>query len=82
MEKDAKKAAEEMAAQVHKARDFEAKAAAPETYTVKAGDTLTAIAEKYFGPGASYDKIFEANKDILDSPDDIKVGQELKIPKS
>jgi len=51
-----------------------------ESYTVKAGDTLSAIAEKVYGDAAAYEKIFEANKDILSSASDIKVGQELKIP--
>ena len=51
-----------------------------ESYTVKAGDTLSVIAEKVYGDAAKFDVIFEANKDILSSADDIKVGQELKIP--
>lgn len=51
-----------------------------ESYTVKAGDTLSMIAEKVYGDAAAYQKIFEANKDVLKSADDIKVGQELKIP--
>jgi len=51
-----------------------------ESYTVKAGDTLSVIAEKVYGDAAKYEVIFEANKDILKSADDIKVGQELKIP--
>jgi len=55
----------------------------PETiksYTVKAGDTLSMIAKKFYGDAAKYNEIFEANKEILSSADDIKVGQELKIP--
>ena len=51
-----------------------------ESYTVKAGDTLSMIAEKVYGDAAAFEKIFEANKDVLKSADDIKVGQELKIP--
>ena len=50
------------------------------SYTVKAGDTLSVIAEKIYGDAAKFEVIFEANKDILKSADDIKVGQELKIP--
>ena len=50
------------------------------TYTVKAGDTLSMIAEKFYGDAAKYNDIYEANKDVLPSADDIKVGQELKIP--
>ena len=33
-----------------------------------------------FGKSFGYPKIFEANRDILDSPDLIKVGQRLRIP--
>ena len=51
-----------------------------ESYTVKAGDTLSVIAEKVYGDAAKFEVIFEANKDILKNANDIKVGQELKIP--
>jgi len=50
------------------------------TYTVQAGDTLSKIAKEFYGNANEYNKIFEANKDQLSSPDRIKVGQELKIP--
>lgn len=51
-----------------------------ESYTVKAGDTLSVIAKKVYGDAAKYNDIYEANKDVLASADDIKVGQTLKIP--
>src|SRR5690606_40995572 len=38
-------------------------------YTVKAGDTLSAISKEYYGDPNQYNKIFEANKDILSDPD-------------
>jgi nucleoid-associated protein YgaU len=50
------------------------------TYTVKAGDTLSAIAREYLGDANAYMRIFEANKDQLTDPDKIKPGQVLKIP--
>jgi nucleoid-associated protein YgaU len=50
------------------------------TYTVQPGDTLGAIAQEYYGKASDYMKIYEANRDILDNPDLIKPGQELKIP--
>ena len=50
------------------------------TYTVKAGDTLSAIAREYLGDAKAYMRIFEANKDQLTDPDKIKPGQVLKIP--
>ena len=44
------------------------------------GDTLSKIAKEFYGNANAYNKIFEANKDQLSSPDRINVGQELKIP--
>lgn len=47
------------------------------TYTVQSGDTLSKIGGNY---GVSWQSIYEANRDILDNPDVIHPGQELKIP--
>ena len=55
-------------------------ATATRTYTVKAGDTLSAIAKEHLGNANAYMKIFEANRDQLSDPDKIKPGQVLKIP--
>ena len=55
-------------------------AAAGRTYTVKAGDTLSAIAKAQLGSASEYMKIFEANRDQLSDPDKIKPGQVLNIP--
>ena len=49
-------------------------------YEVVAGDTLGALAKRFYGNAGKYMKIFEANRDILDNPDLIKVGQKLRIP--
>ncbi len=49
-------------------------------HLVAAGDTLGHISQKYYGKAGEYMKIFEANRDILDDPNLIKVGQKLKIP--
>jgi nucleoid-associated protein YgaU len=54
--------------------------AATRTYTVKAGDTLSKIAKEHFGNANAYMAIFEANRDQLKDPDEIKPGQVLKIP--
>jgi len=51
-------------------------------HVVVSGDTLGALAKKYYGKASLYMKIFEANKDILKNPDLIKVGQKLRIPKA
>lgn len=50
------------------------------TYKVQSGDTLSKIAQQYYGSANSYNRIFEANRDKLSSPDKIQVGQELVIP--
>lgn len=47
------------------------------TYTVREGDTLSAIGGRY---GVPWKEIFEANRDVLEDPDLIRPGQVLKIP--
>ena len=49
-------------------------------YTVKKGDTLWAIAKKYYGNGAKYTKIVNANKSLIKNPNLIYVGWVLIIP--
>ena len=51
-----------------------------DSYTVQSGDTLLSIAEAACGDGAKYMKIFEANSDLLEHPDQIIPGQKLQIP--
>lgn len=50
------------------------------TYTVRSGDTLSAIAKREYGDAGEWRRIFEANRDQIDNPDLIQPGQELKIP--
>ncbi len=55
------------------------------TYVVCPGDSLAEIAKKMYGPQngnklASVEKIYNANKDKLESMDYIQVGQKLVIP--
>ena len=50
------------------------------TYTVQPGDTLSKIAKQFYGDANQYNRIFEANRDKLQNPDKIQVGQELAIP--
>ena len=51
-----------------------------ESYTVKAGDTLSKIAKNQYGDANEWDKIYQANKDVLTSPHKIQIGQVIKIP--
>ncbi len=55
--------------------------AAPEKiYEVKAGDSLSKIAKREYGDAKEWNRIFEANKDVLRDPNKIYPGQKLKIP--
>jgi len=49
-------------------------------HIVKKGDTLSAIAEHYYGDANKWPKIYDANRDLLHDPDKIYPGQELVIP--
>jgi LysM repeat protein len=50
------------------------------THVVQSGDTLWAIAKKYYGDGSQYTKIFNANRDKIKNPNLIYPGQKLVIP--
>lgn len=49
-------------------------------HVVKSGDSLWSIARKYYGDGAKYTKIYNANKDKIKNPSLIMSGQKLVIP--
>jgi nucleoid-associated protein YgaU len=51
-----------------------------ETYEIKSGDTLSKISKQFYGNANEYMRIFYANRDQLDDPDKIRVGQKLNIP--
>ena len=51
-----------------------------EIYEIVSGDTLGAIAKRYYGKASAYMKIFEANRDIIDDPNKIYPGQKIRIP--
>jgi len=55
-------------------------APAQQTYVVKRGDSLSKISKAFYGDPMKYKQIFAANTDILDDPNKIFPGQELKIP--
>jgi len=50
------------------------------SHVVQSGDTLWAIAKKYYGDGNQYTKIVNANKDKIKNPNLIYPGQQLVIP--
>lgn len=49
-----------------------------QVYEVKAGDNLSKIAQQY--SGMTWQKIYEANKDVIKDPNTIYPGQKIKIP--
>ncbi len=49
-------------------------------HTVVQGETLSSIAEQWYGDPDRYRIIFQANRHVLDDPDVIIPGQELRIP--
>lgn len=49
-------------------------------HDVVRGDTLSAIAQKFYGNANKYPAIFEANRPMLTHPDKIYPGQKLRIP--
>lgn len=62
--------------------NIEAPASAVEVsyYEVQSGDSLWKIAEKTLGNGADYQKIFDANREVIIDADKIFPGQKLRIP--
>jgi nucleoid-associated protein YgaU len=55
-------------------------APAARTYTVKAGDSLSKIAQREYGDASEWKKIHAANRDLIPNPDLIHPGQVLKLP--
>ncbi|MCH8146752.1 MAG: LysM peptidoglycan-binding domain-containing protein [Planctomycetes bacterium] len=49
-------------------------------HTVSKGDTLYAIARKYYGDQRRWKEVYEANRSTLPDPNMIKTGQRLVIP--
>ncbi len=57
-----------------------APASAGRVYTVQTGDSLMRIARDVYGDGNRWTAIFNANRDVLDRPNQLRVGQVLRIP--
>ena len=67
------------------AKDARAKAAAadtaaPRTHTVKPGETLATISQRYYGTPARWKDIHQANRDRLPDANRVREGMELTIP--
>ena len=49
-------------------------------YMVRAGDTLSSIAQRFYGSAADWHALFEANLSVVHDPNDIFPGQVLDVP--
>lgn len=49
-------------------------------YEIQEGDSLWKIADKFYGNGSKYEKIFEDNREVIKDPDKIFPGQKIRIP--
>ena len=57
------------------ARDF------PVSYVVQPGDTLSSISKRFYGSSRRWKDIFKANRDRLVSPESVRPGQTLRLPR-
>jgi nucleoid-associated protein YgaU len=49
-------------------------------YRVQRGDTLSGIAQRFYGSSRWTDFLFQSNRDRLSSPGSVRIGQTLVIP--
>jgi LysM repeat protein len=49
-------------------------------YTVRPGDTLAAISQKFYGTASKWNWIYHANRSKISNPNSIFVGEKLTIP--
>lgn len=50
-----------------------------EYYTIEKGDTLSEIAQRFYGKASAYRRIFADNRDVISDPDKIYPGQKIRI---
>jgi LysM repeat protein len=55
-------------------------AQATRRYTVQRGDTLSSVAQRFYGSAADWNRLYAANRSVLHNPDMIFPGQVLDIP--
>ncbi len=49
-------------------------------YFIQSGDSLSRISERFYGSARHARMIYEYNRDTLESMDDLKIGQLLRLP--
>ncbi len=50
------------------------------THVIEAGDTLSGLAQRYLGSSARFREIYDANRHVLRSADDLPEGTTINIP--
>lgn len=53
---------------------------ATQSYTIGKNDTIWSIANRFYGSGAKWQDLYEMNKDVIDDPDRLTVGDEIRVP--
>jgi len=51
-----------------------------EYYLIQKGDTLSHIAQRYYGKASRWRELFEANREVIQDPDKIFPGQKIRVP--
>ncbi len=49
-------------------------------YTIEKGDTLSKIADRFYGDPQKYKDLFDANREVIQDPDKIYPGQKIRVP--
>ena len=52
----------------------------PRFYTIEKGDSLSKIAKEIYGDYKKWEALFDANKEVIEDPDLIYPGQQIRIP--
>src|SRR5580704_16192553 len=55
--------------------------AARRTYTVRTGDTLSGVTQRFYGKDANWRSLYAANESKISNPNLIYVGEELRLPR-
>lgn len=50
------------------------------THTIRKGDTLSEIAERYYGDASKWQRIYQANKGKIKDPKKLQPGTKITIP--
>jgi LysM repeat protein len=69
-----------VAEQVHTDAVVKQSQATTRTYTVRSGDTLSSIAQRFYGNPADWTWLWHVNSSVVKNPNVIYVGEKLKIP--